>query len=89
MKNMDVLTKEQKEYLLLKSGKDAMYHYFIELVRSNKIPPRCLDHLKETPKQDINFTHEKYFYLFMEILQGKRPEYIDAINEYHRKSNKK
>ena len=87
VKNMDVLTKEQKEYLLFKSGQNAMFHHLKSLIKDDKIPPPCFDSLKEPPKQDVNFIHEKYFYLFMEILQGKRPEYIDAIIKHHNKKH--
>ncbi len=73
MKNMDVLTKEQKEYVFLKGMNERMYSKYnqAQLV----IPPCSLPPIESNGESVI----EDKFYLFLEMLEGKHNGFLQSI----------
>ena len=73
-KKMRSLTKEQKEYMQMKIMHATMMNTYVELIKHKKIPCCFPEDLKTRSNIDLHFVYEKYFYLFLEILQGKQRE---------------
>ncbi len=72
MKNMDVLTKEQKEYIKLKFAMDRMHIAYKE---SDK--PSCMR--ATLGSYDPEYYAENQFYLFIEMLEGKHNDFLQYI----------
>lgn len=72
MKNMDVLTREQKEYIKLKQSMESMFQDVMSIELCTPPPRR----IKNKP---MNYTVETHFYLYLEILEGKHNDFLQQI----------
>ena len=73
MKNMDVLTKEQKEYVVLKSMDERMYSKYKQ---AQLVIPPCI--LPSIESGSISVIEDR-FYLFLEMLEGKHNDFLQHI----------
>ena len=71
--------RDQEDYFKLKQASENTWATMRRLQDENKVPNCIPSPTHEDYGAGCNFTHEKYCYLLMEILEGKHNEFLKRI----------